>query len=104
KVELGEEDIIHIRGLGTDGVVGLSPVQQARQMLGGVLAQEEFSNRFWSNSANPGGVLTHPNKLSTEAADRLKARWRNAVGGVLHAGETVVLEEVMDGSSVGVPR
>jgi len=98
-----EADILHIRGLGTDGLVGLSPIQQAKQMLGGALAHEEFSGRFWGNSANPGGVLTHPNKLSDDAAKRIKARWREAVGGVLHAGETVVLEEGMEWKQVGMP-
>jgi HK97 family phage portal protein len=83
-------DILHIRGLGTDGLVGLSPVQQARQMLAGAMALEEFTGDFWANDAQPGVVLSHPNKLSPDAAKNLKASWDAA-----HKvkGKTAVLEE-----------
>lgn len=98
-----EEDILHIRAFGTDGVVGLSPVQQARQMLAGSMAMEEFTGRFWAGNAHPGGVLKHPNKLSPDAAQRLKAAWEAAHGGVSKAGQVAVLEEGMDWQSTGMP-
>lgn len=98
-----EEDILHIRGLGTDGVVGLSPVQLAKQMLAGSMALEEFTGRFWANNAHPGGVLQHPNKLSDEAAARLKAVWEAAHGSLRNAGKVAVLEEGMQWQSTGMP-
>lgn len=98
-----EDSILHIRGLGTDGIVGLSPIQQARQMLGGVKATERFTGTFWANSGAPGGVLSHPNKLSPEAAQRLKATWKSAHGGPRNAGETAILEEGMEWKQVGMP-
>lgn len=97
------EDILHIRGLGTDGVVGLSPVQQARQALGAGMALEEFTGTFWANSASPGGVLSHPNRLSQPAADRLRAQWKHLHGGSARAGEVAVLEEGMEWKSTGMP-
>ena len=96
-------DILHIRGLGTDGVVGLSPIQQARQMLAGAMEQEEYLGRFYANNAHPGGVLQHPNKLSNEAATRLKASWKAAHGGAKRAGEVAVLEEGLTWQSTGMP-
>lgn len=98
-----EEDILQIRGLGTDGLVGLSPIQQARQMLGSVKAMERFTGRFWANSAAPGGTLKHPGKLSPEAAARLKQNWKSTHGSARNAGEVAVLEEGMEWQSVGMP-
>lgn len=96
-------EILHIRYLGTDGVVGLSPVQQARQMLGASADQEEFLGQLYANSANPGGVLSHPQRLSDQAAERLKERWKQLHGGVAKAGEVAVLEEGMTWQSTGMP-
>lgn len=90
-----DAEIIHIRFLGTDGVVGLSPIQQARQMLGTVADMEEFSGRFYGNNAWVSGTLTHPNHLSEDAGKRLKDSWRAAHGGVGKAGQTAILEEGM---------
>jgi HK97 family phage portal protein len=98
-----EEDILHIRGLGTDGLVGLSPIQQAREMLGASMALEEFTGRFWANSANPGGTLEHPQKLSEDAQARLRKQWKQIYGGPKNAGEVMVLEEGMSWSAVGMP-
>jgi len=98
-----DADVLHIRGLGTDGLVGLSPITQARQMLGSGMALEEFTSRFWANSANPGGVLKHPRNLSKEAQERLKASWRRQTGGVANAGEIAILEEDMSWEQVGMP-
>ena len=98
-----EKDILHIRGLGLDGIVGLSPIQLARQSLGKDLALEEFGGRFWSNSAHPQGVLEHPNKLNEEAAGRLKAAWHDAHGGLAKSSKIAVLEEGMSWKATGMP-
>lgn len=99
-----QEDILHIRGLGTDGVVGLSPVQQARQALASSMSLEEFAARFWDNSASPGGVLRHPNRLSDPAAERLRETWTGRQAGVKNAGKTAILEEGMEWQSIGIPQ
>ncbi len=99
----GPEDILHIRGMGTDGLVGLSPIQTAREMIASGQSLEEFTGQFWANSANPGGVLTHPNTLTKEAAERLQADWKTRRAGVKNAGMVAVLEEGMKWESVGLP-
>lgn len=96
-------DILHMRGLGFDGVVGLSPIQQARQVLGNALALDEFQGRFWANGTMLSGFLRHPNTLSQEAAERLATSWRARFSGVSNAGKLVVLEEDMEWQAAGMP-
>lgn len=96
-IEVADEDMIHIPGLALDGVTGLSAVMvAARQAIGLALAAEEHAARLFSNGARPSGVLKHPGKLSPEAAERLKASWSAAQGGLANAYKTALLEEGMD--------
>jgi HK97 family phage portal protein len=103
KDRLSARDVLHIRGLGTDGVVGLSPIQQARQMLASGMEMEEFTGRFWGGSAMPSGVLTHPNTFKNPvAARRIKEDFLAATTGT-RRGSLVVLEEGMKFDQVGLP-
>jgi phage portal protein BeeE len=57
------ERILHLRGLGGNGLVGYSPVGLHRQAIGLGLAAEEFGARFFNNDATPGGILEHPGEM-----------------------------------------
>jgi HK97 family phage portal protein len=97
-----ETDILHIRGFGTDGLLGYSPIQLARQRLGVQMAAEEYQGRFYANNASPAGILSVPGRLSDEAARRLKASWDAAHKGLANAAKTAVLEEGTDWKQIGV--
>lgn len=53
----GQADIIHIKALTTDGLVGLSPVRQCRIALGLSQTLQEHASSFFENGARPGGIL-----------------------------------------------
>ena len=69
--------IWHVKGLSTDGLVGLSPIGMARESIGLALATEEYGARLFSNNAKPGGVLQTPGKISEDAQTRLKKSWHD---------------------------
>lgn len=98
-----QSSVLHIRGLSFDGLVGLSPIQVAKQTLGTYAAVEKYQGKFWANNATPGGVLTHPNRLSPEAAERLRAQWNQAHGGTANASKTAILEEGMTFQTLSLP-
>ena len=58
-ITLRYHEVLHIPGLGFDGLVGYSPIQMARNAIGLTLATEAYGSRFFANSANPSGVLEH---------------------------------------------
>lgn len=93
-----EEDILHIRGLSSDGLVGYSPIQLARQALGNAAAQEEFQGRFLGGGGKPAVLLRHPNRLSAEAEERLKQGWNR-----VERGGTAVLEEAIEVEKMTMP-
>ena len=94
-------DIWHLRGMGSNGVVGYSPVQIHRQQLGESIALQRHSAQTFGNGAKPGGMLSHPGNLSTEAADRLQKQIDAKVGRE-NSGKTLILEEDMKWIQVGL--
>lgn len=89
-----ETDILHIRGLGLDATVGLSPIQLARQTLGNQMSLEEFQGAFWRNGAFFSAALQHPNQLSEQAQKRLASQI-SQMSGTANAGSVFVFEEGM---------
>jgi len=99
-VPLRREDVLHIPGLGFDGLVGYSPIAMAKNAVGLALATEEFGATFFSNGANPGGVLESPGVISDP--ERLKESWHSQFSGA-RAHSIAVLEEGLKYHSIGIP-
>ena len=62
-VTLRPSDVLHIPGLGFDGLVGYSPIAMAKNAIGLAMATEEYGAKFFANGAAPGGVLEHPGTI-----------------------------------------
>lgn len=94
--------VLHLRGLGSDGWVGYSPLQLLKEPIGLALATEEYGARLFSNGAAPRGLLSTPNKLSPEAATRLKNAWEAAHRGLERSHRVAVLEEGISWQAIGM--
>jgi HK97 family phage portal protein len=80
--EIDPASVWHVRAFTAPGqVLGLSPIQHARQAIGLGLGAEKWAAKFFGESAIPSGVLTTDHRLDQDHADNLKARWRLAHGG-----------------------
>lgn len=88
-------DMLHVRGLSTDGVVGRSVLKDAIDTFSAAKSAQEYGRRVLENDATPSVVLKHPETLDEEAAKRLKDSWEQMFSGPRNAGRTAVLEEGM---------
>ena len=95
KRNLRDDQVLHIPGMGWDGVKGFSPLSVSQDTFGMGIALEEFTNNFFSNGMNVGSVAEHPGKLSKEAADRLRKDLREKHEGLGNAHRLMLLEEGM---------
>lgn len=95
--------VLHIRGLGADGIVGYSPVTLARNAVGLAQTMERLGNAIFANGASPGGALRHPGKLSEAAYTRLMESWQARHQGVGNVNRVAILEEGMDWKEIGMP-
>jgi HK97 family phage portal protein len=89
---LRHDEVLHIPGLGFDGLIGYSPIAMAKDAIGIALATEEYGSKFFSNGGRPGGTLEHPGVIKDKK--KLREDWDAAYGGS-NAGNTAVLEEGM---------
>jgi HK97 family phage portal protein len=100
-ITLRRDQILHIPGLGFDGLVGYSPIALAKNAIGMALATEEYGASFFANGANPGGVLEHPGVIKD--IQRVKDSWNSAYQGSGNAHRVAVLEENMKFHAIGIP-
>ena len=91
QVYLKAEDVLHIPGLGFDGLVGYSPIAMARNAIGMAMACEEYGAKFFANGASPSGVLEHPSTIKNP--DKLRESWNSLFKGSSNSHQIAVLEE-----------
>jgi len=96
------EDVLHIKGIGFDGLIGYNLVQYATESLGAGIAAEQHAASFFGNSALPQIVLEHPTTIGDEAQERLRTSWQKTYGGVANANKTAIIEEGMKLNKVTV--
>ncbi len=101
---LAAADVLHVRGLSGDGLIGYSPVGVARRTFERKQAMEQFEAGFYANGAQPGVVLKHPGTLSDKAYSRLLESWEARHKGPSNANKAALLEEGMDVVAMGVPQ
>ncbi len=106
---LGTENILsrgqvwHLRGLSSDGLMGLSPIDLARESLGMALAAQDYGARFFANDAKPtGGWIEFPGSFKDNEAKKVfRESYQQAQSGA-NRGKVLVLENGMKFHEVGV--
>jgi HK97 family phage portal protein len=101
-VTIPAEDMLHVPGLGFDGTVGYSPVRMARESIGLGMATERYGGGFFGSGASPGGILTHPGRLTESQQKHLRASTNAQHRGVYRAHNLMILEEGMTYTQIGV--
>jgi len=99
-VVLSPRDVLHIPGLGFDGLVGYSPIAMAKNAIGLAIAAEEYGSKFYANGAAPSGVLEHPGTIKDPS--RVRESWQNTFGGSGNSNKVAVLEEGMKYTPISI--
>lgn len=101
EIILKAEDVLHIAGLGFDGLVGYSPIAMAKNAIGISLACEEYGSTFFANGASPSGILEHPGVIKDP--EKVRQGWQNAYGSG-NSHKVAVLEEGMKYQPISIPN
>lgn len=100
QVVLLPSDVLHIPGLGFDGLIGYSPIAMAKNAIGLAIATEDYGAKFFANGASPGGVLEHPGTVKD--VKRVRDSWNALYQGSANAHKIAVLEEGMRYQAIGI--
>jgi HK97 family phage portal protein len=97
------DQIWHLRGLSSDGIVGLNPIELQREAIASGLGAQEYGNRFFANDAQPsGGWIEHPGRFADhDSKKKFRDSWQQMQGGT-NRGKTAVLENGMKYHQIGI--
>ena len=98
-VKLSPSDILHIPGLGFDGLVGYSPIAMAKNAIGMAIATEEYGAAFFANGATPSGILEHPGVVKNPEA--MRESWARGFSGK-NNHKVGILEEGMKYTPISI--
>lgn len=103
EVILPRGEVWHLRGLSSDGLMGMSPIELARENLGMALAAQDYGARFFANDAKPtGGWIEFPGSFKDNEAKKVfRESYQQAQSGA-NRGKVLVLENGMKFHEVGV--
>lgn len=96
-------NVLHIKGLGFDGIKGYSVIRYSNESIAFGLAAEQYGAGFFGNDSRPGGVLEHPQSLSKEAQERLTESWEAKHQALSKKHRVAILEEGMKWHQIGIP-
>jgi HK97 family phage portal protein len=90
---LPADDVMHLRGFSSNGLLGDNVVQRFRESIGLGLAAERSGARFYGNGYQLAGFLKHPGKLGPDGRKNLRESWKENHGGVDRHHRLGILEE-----------
>ena len=100
---LAKRSVLHLKGFGTDGIVGLSPLAYARQVLGVTVSADKYASKSFANGGRPGGVLTLDRFLEPKQRELVRDLYSNLSATAENAGQLWVLEGGMKYESISIP-
>jgi HK97 family phage portal protein len=86
-------DILHIKSLSLDGLLGLSPIQLCRNTLSLANSLCQHATTFAQNAGRVGGVLRIPGWRTAQpgAAEQLREDWEGRFAGSAQSGKLLLL-------------
>lgn len=95
-------DILHIRGLSSDGIIGYSPLSLLKDTFGHCKAVSEYSSSYFKNDASPGGLLVSPNSLNAQAMSNLRKAWEQGHSGKGKHHRVAIMDSGLEWKSIGI--
>ncbi|MBD7990734.1 phage portal protein [Ochrobactrum sp. Sa2BUA5] len=102
RLQLKQKDMLHLRGMTFDGIVGLPVLTYAREAMGLSLSTEQHATSLFENGTNVGGVLRHEGKLGIEGQEALRESLEYYRRGGAREGRDLILEEGMTYDKIGM--
>lgn len=98
------ENMIHLKNLGTSGIMGMSTVQMQREALGNSLAKIEQEGAFYTNGAKGSGVLMTPGSMGLKERNNVVDSFQKATEGTKNRFKTIILEEGVKYQQLTIPQ
>ena len=94
--------MLHIKGMSFDGIVGLSPLAYHMEAISNGLALQEYGNRFFGQGSLASGVITRPGAISKEAMQALRTEWETTYKGRDNQHKIMILDAGMKFDQISI--
>jgi HK97 family phage portal protein len=98
------DDMIHLKNIGTTGMIGFSTATIQRESLGNSLAKQQHEGAFYANGAKASGILMTPGTMGTKEKNNLETSFDKATNGAKNRFKTIVLEEGVKYQQLTIPQ
>lgn len=96
-------EVMHVPGLGYDGIKGLSPIAYARQAIGVSVAAEEVAAKMFDSGLLNAGYIQAETELTDDQAAQIKQGWRDKIAGVVRSYEVAILANGLKYTPATIP-
>jgi HK97 family phage portal protein len=97
-------DMIHLKNLGANGILGLSTAQLQRDTLGNEMAKVHQEGAFYTNGAKASGILMFPGSMGPKERKNVETSFDETHSKPANRYKTVVLEEGVKYQQLTIPQ
>lgn len=88
--DLADYEVIHLRGLSTNGYTGRSPIRDMRESVGLAMVSQDFAASTFKNGNRQPGVVKGPTTWTKDKAVEFQSYWNSNYSGAENGGKTPV--------------
>jgi len=97
------DEILHIPGLGWNGLKGYPVIRYCAENFGLGLSAEKHSANFFGNDSTPTGLLKTEQALNKETKDLIEKQWKEKHSGLDKKFDIAVLHSGLEYQQIGIP-
>ncbi len=86
------EEVLHLRMRTKDGIMGLSPIAEARETFGLALTQRDQATAQAAKGFSAAGAFVFPDRISPDNAKSLKTKFETNFLGVANTNKVMILD------------
>jgi len=89
--KLKASEILHFKGLTSDGLVGISPIETLKLHIENASAAEQFLNNSFKNGMQTAGIVNYVGDLSPQAEENFRKNFERMANGLQNANRISLL-------------
>lgn len=89
--KVSPDEIMHFKGVSSDGIVGLSPIEQLKYGIENAKAASTFMNNSYKNGMQTAGIIQYVGDLSSQAENTFREKFEQMSSGLKNANRISLL-------------
>jgi HK97 family phage portal protein len=89
--KLQASDLLHFKGLTTNGIVGVNPIEQLKNSIENAKSAEKFLNNSYKNGMQSAGIIQYVGDLDQKAEETFRTKFEQMSSGLKNANRISLL-------------